>query len=154
MRTYQLHPTRGSHRAASAALASFAAMAALLGAADARAGITAPIAPPPPQEAVLTGPPDLVVTGTGWGTIRISNVGREAAGAFSISVTAGRIGECNVRVPAVTRTVSGLGARQSTVVSVPASSYDRIVTVDYLNKVAEGNEANNTALMPGTPVVC
>ena len=54
----------------------------------------------------------------------------------------------------MTRTVSGLGARQSTAVSVPASSYDRIVTVDYLNKVAEGNEANNTALMPGTPVVC
>jgi hypothetical protein len=154
MRHHPSHPIRGFHRPAGAALASLAVIAALVGAADARAGVTAPIAPPPPQEALLTGPPDLVVTGTGWSTIRISNVGRQAAGAFSVSISRGRIGECNLLVPAVTRTVAGIGARQSATISVPQSSTDRTVTVDYLNTVAEGNETNNTSIMPGMPVPC
>ena len=104
---------------------------------------------------VLTGPADLVVSNTTRSTVRVSNYGRRAAGPFSVVVSKGYIGDqCGWSVRAQTRALSGLAVGASVTVTIPESSFDRSVRVDYLNEVVEANELNNTGLVPYTNVIC
>ena len=110
---------------------------------------------PRPVGVVLTGPADLVVSNTTPSTVRVSNYGRRAAGPFSVVVSKGYIGDqCGWSIPAQTRRLSGLAIGASVTVTIPESSSDRAVTVDYLNEVIEANELNNSGLVPYTNVIC
>ena len=57
-------------------------------------------------------------------------------------------------IPAQTRRLSGLTVGSSVTVTIPESSRNRAVTVDFLNEVAEPNELNNSGLVPYTNVIC
>lgn len=145
--------TRCFRRAAMASLAVCAALGAsnLVPYSEAS---TTPL-PPPPVGAVLKTQPDLIVSTTTPTTIRIANVGSRAAGPFSIYVRSGYIGDaCGWSVPAVMRDISGLTVGQTITVTVPQSSTNRTVTVDYLNEVPESNEFNNTGTVMGAKIVC
>jgi hypothetical protein len=121
--------------------------------AEAAISLPSPVAPPP-VGVVLTGPADLVVSNTTPSTVRVSNYGRRAAGPFSVLVSKGYIGECDWSIPAQTRRLSGLAVGASVTATIPESSFDRAVTVDYLNEVVEANELNNSGLVPYTNVIC
>ena len=151
---------RPSASRARQALATGLALAGVAGASLwAPAAQAAPIPPPdrtvPPNVgAVFAGPADLVVSRTTNSTVKVYNGGRLAAGPFSVLVSQGRIGECDVNVPAVTKRLAGLAAGGSVTVTIPGSTYDRAVTVDHLNQVAESSELNNSGVVPGATIVC
>jgi hypothetical protein len=104
---------------------------------------------------VCTGPGDLYISNSTPTTVRVSNTGRCPAGPFTVLVARGLKAECNQTVAPVTRRVAGLAIGGSVTISVPAASFDRAVTVDYWNEVAEVNELNNRGTGPGeAPSYC
>ena len=146
---------RRSRRAAVAGLAIYTALAAPTFAANAGAAIAPVVLPPPPVGAVLKKQADLVVSMTTPTTIRVANVGRAAAGPFSIAVSAGDVGKpCAEAIPPVRKDLAALAVGQTKSFAVPESFTDRTVTVDYLNQVAEANELNNTGTVPLEPLRC
>jgi RNA polymerase sigma factor (sigma-70 family) len=92
-------------------------------------GFTVTVSPPPQ--------PDLVVSAT-TKSFTISNVGNAAAGPFLVTVQG--VG---------TFTFSGLAAGASLTRTVTCGTAPRLVVVDARNQVAESNEQNNTASVPG-----
>jgi hypothetical protein len=147
-----------SRRAGLAGLAVCSVLVASTFAANAGASIVPAPVPPPPTDAVLVKPTDLVISATTSTTIRVKNTGDRSAGPFSIGVEKGFMADqCGGgwSIPPVRRDVSGLAGGQAKTVTVPESSDDRHVTVDYLNAVAESNEFNNTETVPGgATIVC
>jgi hypothetical protein len=147
--------TSRTRRAGLAGLAVCSALVASMFAANAGASIVPPPVPPPPTDVVLV-KPDLVISATTSTTIRVKNTGDRSAGPFSIGVEKGFLADqCGGgwSIPPVRRDVSGLAGGQAKTVTVPVSSDDRHVTVDYLDAVAENNEFNNTETVPGAPSI-
>jgi hypothetical protein len=128
----------------------------------ARAGASLPTtdaAAPPPTVAVLTGRPDLVVSGTTASTATISNRGRSAAGPFSVGISKGyahAVGcdEYSHWVAPVTTRIKSLVAGGSVTIRFEVSTTDRVVTADTLNEVAEASELNNSGIVSGEPIIC
>jgi hypothetical protein len=100
--------------------------------------------------------PDLYVSGATSSSVKITNSGLLATGAFTIKFSSGWIGDaCGWTVPGSHVRVSGMGGFETRTIAVPsASSTNRTVTLDIYNEVSERSELNNTGTVPGSVIIC
>lgn len=102
----------------------------------------------PPRVLVIN---DLAITQVTPEGFRVKNIGRIGVGSFFVRISGGwrTDGACNEFVPGSVRLISGLSAGGSAWIAVPATNTTRRVYVDFGDRIAEYNETNNSAHIPG-----